>query len=264
MTIRHAHDDAPDTEQAFRRLAATPVGRERDVLVEELVEAWLPMAHRIAGRFRNKGENLDDLKQVAALGLVKAIERYDPDRGAFPSYGVPTITGELRRHFRDHSWDVHVPRRVQELRNKVRVAHQDLMNQPGHPAEPGVDELAVQAGLTSDEVRDGMEALESHSSLSLDAEIGAAQDGYSLADTLGAADPGFDLIADREAARGGLEKLPERERTILYLRFFEDMSQSRIAEEIGVSQMHISRLITRSCEQVRAHALGHDTARQAA
>lgn len=264
MTARHAHDDAPDTEQAFRRLATTPAGRERDVLVEELVEAWLPMAHRLARRFRNKGENLDDLRQVAALGLLKAVERYDPDRGAFQSYAVPTITGELRRHFRDHSWDVHVPRRVQELRNKVRVAHQDLMSRPGHPAEPTTEELAVQAGLTPDEVRDGIEALESHSSLSLDAEIGAAQDGYSLADTLGAADPGFDLIADRDAARSGLEKLPERERTILYLRFFEDMSQSRIAEEIGVSQMHISRLITRSCAQVRAHALGHPTARQAA
>ncbi|MER5252672.1 MULTISPECIES: SigB/SigF/SigG family RNA polymerase sigma factor [unclassified Streptomyces] len=245
------HHDAPDTEQVFQRLAATPEGRERDVLREELVKAWLPMAHRLAGRFRNKGESLEDLQQVAALGLVKAVERYDPDRGAFEAYAVPTITGELRRHFRDHSWDVRVPRRVQDLRNKVRTARRDLMLQPGRSTEPGVEDIAAQAGLTPDEVRDGMEALDSYSSLSLDAEIGTAQDGYSLADTLGRAEPRYDLIADREAAKVGLKKLPERERTILYLRFFKDMTQSRIAEEMGVSQMHISRLITSSCEKVR-------------
>ncbi|GGV27088.1 RNA polymerase sigma factor [Streptomyces longisporoflavus] len=248
------HHDAPATEEIFRRLAATSEGHERYALREELVEAWLPMAHRLAGRFRNKGENLEDLKQVAALGLVKAVERYDPDRGAFEAYAVPTITGELRRHFRDHSWDVRVPRRVQELRNKVRTVRRDLMQQPGQRAEPGLEDIAAQAGLTLEEVREGLEALDSYSSLSLDAEIGTAQDGYSLADTLGRAEPGYDLIADREAAKDGLKKLPERERTILYLRFFQDMTQSRIAEEMGVSQMHISRLITRSCEKVRVDA----------
>lgn len=253
MPTRH-HDDAPATEQAFRRLAATSEGHERYALREELVEAWLPMAHRLATRFHNKGENLEDLKQVAALGLVKAVERYDPDRGAFESYAVPTITGELRRHFRDHSWDVRVPRRVQELRNKVRTVRRDLMQQPGQSAEPGLEDIAAQAGLTLDEVRDGMEALDSYSSLSLDAEIGAAPDGYSLADTLGQQESSYDLIADREAAKDGLKKLPERERTILYLRFFKDMTQSRIAEELGVSQMHISRLITRSCQKVREDA----------
>ncbi|MET9494125.1 SigB/SigF/SigG family RNA polymerase sigma factor [Streptomyces sp. NPDC006552] len=254
MATHHPHDDTPDTELTFLRMARCPPGRERDLLFEELVEAWLPMANRLARRFRNKGENIQDLEQVAAIGLVKAVERYEPGRGAFEPYAVPTITGELRRHFRDHTWDVRVPRRVQDLRNKVRAARRELLDRSGGDGEPGVGELAAHTGLTCDEVRDGLEALESYSALSLDAETGATEDGYSLADTLGAAEAGYDLVADREAAKAGLRHLPERERTILYLRFFEDMTQARIAEVVGISQMHVSRLITRSCASVRAHA----------
>ncbi|MFJ9037012.1 SigB/SigF/SigG family RNA polymerase sigma factor [Streptomyces sp. NPDC102406] len=268
MATHRPYDDAPDTEQMFVRLAATPAGREREILFEELVKAWLPMANRLARRFRDKGEHLQDLEQVAAIGLMKAIERYDVRRGAFQAYAVPTITGELRRHFRDHTWDVRVPRRVQDLRNKVRVARRDLMNRPGHDGEPSVDELAAHTGLTPGEVRDGMEALQSYSALSLDAGADAAEDGHSLADTLGAAEAGYDLVADREAAKAGLRKLSERERTILYLRFFEDMPQARIAEVVGISQMHVSRLIHRSCATVRAHAARpsrhHRTARPTA
>ncbi|MEU6120465.1 SigB/SigF/SigG family RNA polymerase sigma factor [Streptomyces sp. NPDC047123] len=264
MTGRHPHDDSPDTAQAFRHLAAHPAGHERDVLTAGLVESWLPMARRLARKFRQKGESQEDLDQVAALGLMKAIERYDVERGAFESYAIPTITGELRRHFRDHSWDVHVPRRIQELRNKVRATHQDLISQPGHAQEPGFEELAVAAGLTVEEVRDGMRAWNSHTSVSLDFELGEPGNAHSLADTLGAAEPGYDLATDREAARAGLAGLPRREREILYLRFFEDQTQSQIAEHMGVSQMHISRLISKSCAQVRHHAQTHPTARQAA
>lgn len=220
----------------------------------ELVEAWLPMAHRIAGRFRNKGENQEDLRQVAAVGLVKAVDRYEPERGPFEPYAVPTITGELRRHFRDHSWDLHVPRRVQDLRNKVRSTRRELMYRPGHTTEPGIEEIAAGAGLALDDVRTGLEALESYSALSLDAEVGTSDDGFSLSDTLGEDEPGYDLALDREAAKDGLRNLPDRERTILYLRFFEDMTQSHIAERMGISQMHVSRLITRSCAQVRNYA----------
>ncbi|MEU1015117.1 SigB/SigF/SigG family RNA polymerase sigma factor [Streptomyces sp. NPDC005900] len=256
-TTRHPHNDAPDTAADFVRLASLEDGPERELLCEEIVEAWLPMAHRIAGRFRNKGESIEDLQQVAAMGLVKAVNRYEPGRGAFESYAVPTITGELRRHFRDRMWDVRVPRRVQELRNKVRVARRELLDMPGSGTgrEPGIPDIARHAGLTEDEVRDGMEAMEGYSALSLDAEISSADpDGFSLADTLGAPDPAYDCITDREAAKAGLRQLPERERTILYLRFFEDMTQSRIAEELGISQMHVSRLISRSCARVRAEA----------
>ncbi|MFJ8110608.1 RNA polymerase sigma factor SigF [Streptomyces sp. NPDC096132] len=251
----HPHDDAPDTAEAFRRLAALPPGPRRDTLRGQIVEAWLPMADRIAGRFRNRGENYEDLRQVAALGLVKAVDRYDPGRGkAFESYAVPTVTGEIKRHFRDHLWTVHVPRRVQDLRNRVRFACQDLSQTvPGR--RPTVTEIAVQAQLSEEDVRVGLEALDSFTALSLDAELPGGEDGYSLSDVLGAADPALDTVVDREAVRPRLAALPERERAILYMRFFGDMTQSRIAERLGISQMHVSRLINRCCDRLREQVL---------
>ncbi|MFJ3671011.1 SigB/SigF/SigG family RNA polymerase sigma factor [Streptomyces sp. NPDC090106] len=258
-TPKRRHDDAPDTATLFARLNVLPEGPERDALRDRLVTAWLPMAHRIAGRFRERGEAIEDLRQVAALGLVKAVDRYDPTRGAFESYAVPTITGEVKRHFRDRMWALRVPRRVQELRNKVRVARRELTQTPGTP-EPTVADLAARTGLTEDEVSAGLEALESFSTLSLDAELSTGEDGYSLADTLGTADASYDTVVDRESAKAGLRRLPERERAILYMRFFEDMTQSRIADQLGISQMHVSRLISRSCARVRAEALGERAA----
>ncbi|MET9827907.1 SigB/SigF/SigG family RNA polymerase sigma factor [Streptomyces sp. NPDC006385] len=252
------HDDAPDTAADFTRLAALPDGPERDAVRDELTKAWLPMAHRIAGRFRNRGESLEDLRQVAALGLVKAIDRYEPGRGAFESYAVPTITGEIKRHFRDRMWALRVPRRVQELRNKVRIARRDLAASSSG-ATPSVTEIAAHAGLTEEEVNAGLEALESFSTLSLDAEMSSSDDGFSLADTIGACDEAYDVVIDREAAKEGLRRLPERERAILYMRFFEDMTQSRIADRLGISQMHVSRLISRCCAQVREQALDRGT-----
>ncbi|MGW0338075.1 RNA polymerase sigma factor SigF [Streptomyces sp. NPDC003011] len=247
----HPHDDAPDTAEAFRRLAELPPGPEHDTLRGQLVEAWLPMADRLAGRFRSRGESLDDLRQVAALGLVKAVDRYDPERGnAFESYAVPTITGEIKRHFRDHMWTLHVPRRVQDLRNRVRFATQDL-SQTISGRRPTVAEIADHAQLSEDDVRAGLEALESFSALSLDAELPGSEDGYSLSDALGSSDPALDTVVDREAVKARLAALPERERAILYMRFFKDMTQSRIAEQLGISQMHVSRLINRCCGQVR-------------
>ncbi|MCF3137009.1 SigB/SigF/SigG family RNA polymerase sigma factor, partial [Streptomyces olivochromogenes] len=243
----------------FARLAGLDDGPEREALRDELVTAWLPMAHRIAGRFRDRGESVEDLRQVAALGLVKAVDRFDPERGAFESYAVPTITGEVKRHFRDRMWALRVPRRVQELRNRVRLARRELTENPGTP-EPSVADLAAHTGLTEDEVGAGLEALESFSTLSLDAELSTGDDGYSLADTLGATDSSYDVVVDRESAKEGLRRLPERERAILYMRFFEDMTQSRIADLLGISQMHVSRLISRSCARIRDEALGRDTA----
>jgi RNA polymerase sigma-B factor len=251
----HPHDDAPDTDQAFRRLAALPPGPRRDTLRGEIVEAWLPMADRLAGRFRSRGENYEDLRQVAALGLVKAVDRYDPERGhAFESYAVPTVTGELKRHFRDHLWTLHVPRRVQDLRNRVRFACQDL-SQTVRGRRPTVAEIAEQARLSEEDVRVGLEALESFSALSLDAELPGSEDGYSLVDALGSADPALDTVVDREAVKPRLAALPERERAILYMRFFGDMTQSRIAERLGISQMHVSRLINRCCDRLREQVM---------
>jgi RNA polymerase sigma-B factor len=239
----------------LRRPATLPPGPEREALRSELVEARLPMAHRIAGRFRDRGGRLDDLRQVAALGLVKAVDRYDPDRGhAFESYAVPTVTGEIKRHFRDHLWTLHVPRRVQELRNRVRVAGQDLAGTSGGQ-RPTVADLAAQAHLSEDDVRAGLEALESCSALSLDAELPGSEDGCSLADALGSPDAALDTVVDREAVKPRLAALPERERVILCMRFFGDMTQSRIAEQLGTSQMHVSRLISRCCGRLRDEIL---------
>jgi RNA polymerase sigma-B factor len=256
-SAKRPHDDSPDTTAAFARLVVLSGGPEYDAVRDELVEAWLPMAHRIASRFRNRGESIEDLRQVAALGLVKAVDRFDPSRGAFESYAVPTITGEIKRHFRDRMWALRVPRRVQDLRNKVRVARRELTQSPGS-AEPSVAEVAAHSGLTEQEVSDGMEALESFSTLSLDAELSSGDDGYSLVDTLGASDSSFDTVVDREAAKNGLRRLPERERAILYMRFFEDMTQNRIADQLGISQMHVSRLISSSCARIRAEALAEE------
>ncbi|MFI1358591.1 RNA polymerase sigma factor SigF [Streptomyces sp. NPDC020898] len=250
-TKRHPHDDAPDTAEAFRRLATLPPGQQRDTLREKIVEEWLPMADRLAGRFRSRGESLDDLRQVAALGLVKAVDRYDPALGnAFESYAVPTVTGEIKRHFRDHMWTLHVPRRVQDLRNRVRFANQDL-SQTISGRRPTVAEIAEHANMSEEDVKVGLEALESFTALSLDAELPGSEDGYSLSDALGAPDPALDTVVDREAVKPRLQALPERERDILYMRFFGDMTQSRIAEQLGISQMHVSRLISRCCDRLR-------------
>ncbi|WP_324604318.1 RNA polymerase sigma factor SigF [Streptomyces sp. NRRL F-5126] len=267
-TKHHPHDDAPDTSEDFEALAAltgdgpgAEAARER--IRQEIVTAWLPLAHRMAWRYRNRGESLEDLRQVAALGLVKAVRRYDPSRGiAFESYAVPTVDGELKRHFRDYMWTVHVPRRVQDLRGRIRKARQEL-SQTGEMAgrSPTTAEIAAHAGLTEQEVADGMEAMESFTSLSLDAQFHGPADGYApaLADTLGEPDPAIDVVIDREAVRPRLCELPPRERKVLYLRFFRDMTQSKIAEDLGVSQMHVSRLLSRSCSRIRDEVLSDRT-----
>ncbi|MEV0692388.1 RNA polymerase sigma factor SigF [Streptomyces sp. NPDC050388] len=249
-TKPHPHHDAPDTAEDFLRLARLPEGPERKALRDELVRSWLPMAERIAVRFRGRGEALEDLYQVAALGLVKAVDHYDPARGnAFEAYAVPTVTGEIKRHFRDHMWTLHVPRRVQDLRNRVRHAVKELaQTTPGRT--PTTAEIAAYAQLTEDEVRTGAEALECFSALSLEAEM-PGTDGYALGDSLGGPDPAYDTVVDRVAVRPCLEALPERERLILYLRFFRGMTQSSIAELLGISQMHVSRLLSSCFAQVR-------------
>ncbi|MER6119384.1 SigB/SigF/SigG family RNA polymerase sigma factor [Streptomyces sp. NPDC001743] len=245
--------DCPDS--AFRRLRTLSDGPEKDDLRQAIVCAWLPMAHRLAGKYRSRGEALEDLRQVAAMGLVKAVDRYDPSRGkAFETYAIPTVTGELKRHFRDHTWGIHVPRRVQDLRNTVRLARRDL-SQRLEGRVPTDDEIAADTGLSPEEVRTGLEALDSYRTFSLDAEVPGGDRGYSLVDTMGCCDAALDVAVDREAVKPALRRLPERERTILYLRFFRDMTQDSIAETLGISQMHVSRLISQCCAEVRREAL---------
>ncbi|MFD8048696.1 SigB/SigF/SigG family RNA polymerase sigma factor [Streptomyces chartreusis] len=253
-TKQHPHDDAPDTAEAFARLVGLPEGPERKVLKDELIQAWLPMAERIAVRFKGRGESLEDLYQVAALGLVKAVDHYDPARGhAFEAYAVPTITGEIKRHFRDHMWTLHVPRRVQDLRNRVRSSSKELSQQTSGRA-PTIAEIAEHAQLSEDEVRTGMEALDCFSALSLEAEM-PGTDGYALGDAIGGPDPAYEIVVDRVSVTPCLQRLPERERTILYLRFFRGMTQSRIACQLGISQMHVSRLLSGCFAHLREELL---------
>ncbi|MFH9264753.1 SigB/SigF/SigG family RNA polymerase sigma factor [Streptomyces sp. NPDC017546] len=252
MAVDTRYADDPDTAADFRRLAELPDGPVRERLRGRIICAWLPMAHRLAARYRNRGENLEDLRQVAAVGLVNAVDRFDPAVArAFAPFAIPTITGEIKRHFRDRLWTVHVPRRVQNLRNTVRLARAEL-SAAGLPTS--LAHIAEHTGLSEDEVRQGDEALHGFSALSIDAEISAGDGDALLGDSLGTVDEAFDLVLDREAARLGILCLEEREKRVLYLRFFADLTQSAIAAELGVSQMHVSRLITESCRRVREHS----------
>ncbi|WP_190127887.1 SigB/SigF/SigG family RNA polymerase sigma factor [Streptomyces mashuensis] len=238
----------------FDRLAALPAGPERDRLRQEIIAAWLPMADRISLRFRKSGESLADLRQVAALALVHAVDRFDPRRGyAFESFAIPTINGELKRHVRDHVWSLHIPRRDQELRATVRAARTRL-EQTGAGSEVTVAELAAETGLSEDEVRRGLDADGVHYTLSLDHPVAGA-DELPLADTLGRADLALDLVVDRQSLKPLLAALPEREKYVLYWRFFGNLTQKQIGARLGVSQMQISRILTRTCARLRQQLL---------
>jgi RNA polymerase sigma-B factor len=251
----HRHDEPDCSEELFARLRAARSPGERQDLCDRLVMAWLPMAERLARRYRDRGESLDDLRQVAALGLVKAVRRFDPSQGrAFAAYAVPTIDGELKRHFRDCSWSVHVPRGVQEARSKVRAVCQEL----GLGERAPVDVIARRTGLSHDAVRAGLGALQGYSALSLDAPLGPGAD-TTLEDALGRDDDAYQTVVDRETVRPQMHALPPRERRILYMRYFEDMKQAEIASELGISQMHVSRLLSTTCAHVR-HAVSQEPA----
>lgn len=217
-----------------------------------LVKRFMPLARSLARRYERSSEPFDDLLQVAALGLVKAIDRFDPDRGnAFVSFAVPTILGELRRYFRDSCWDVHVPRGTQERTLKLEEAERRISADQGRP--PTVGQLAQYLEIDSEQVLDAMAAAQAYGALSLDAprptKTGEAASTY--ADTLGALDDGYELVDYGVTITRALKHLPPRERLVLKLRFAEDLTQSEIAERIGVSQMQVSRLLRRAVEQVR-------------
>jgi RNA polymerase sigma-B factor len=226
-------------------------------LRDQLIEAHLGLAEYLARRFANRGEPLDDLVQVASLGLVKAVERFDPARGLeFTTFATPTIVGELKRHFRDKGWAVRVPRRVQELHLRVTRVIDDLATELGR--SPTVQEIAVRAGTTEDEVTEAVDAGSAYRSASLDAGRSDDDETPGLLGQLGQIDPEM-ASAERRAALGPLiSELPEREQVMLYLRFYEGMTQSEIAKHLGISQMHVSRLLSRSLQQLRELAEPRD------
>lgn len=240
--------DVPDM---FRELAGVAAGsmefrRQRD----QIVERCLPLADHIARRFDGRGEPRDDLVQVARVGLVNAVVRFDVEAGTdFVSFAVPTIMGEVRRHFRDNSWSVKVPRRLKELHLRLGAATAELSQRLGRA--PTATELAAELGMDRSEVVEGLVAGSSYNTLSIDSGGTEDDETRAIADTLGQVDTGLDQIEDREALRPMLEALPERERTVLVLRFFESMTQTQIAARVGISQMHVSRLLARSLARLR-------------
>ncbi len=215
---------------------------ERHRLREQLISGYLPVAEHIARRFTGRGEPHDDLVQVATVGLINAVDRFEPARGSdFFSFAVPTITGEVRRYFRDHGWSTRVPRRLKDLHIAIRAAQTELSQQLGRAPRPS--EIADRLGLPISEVIEGLQAGEAYRSTSLDEMLGSGDGKATLGEFIGGLDSELDLIDDREALRPLLAQLAPRERTILALRFFRQLTQTQIAEQVGISQMHVSRVL---------------------
>jgi RNA polymerase sigma-B factor len=248
-----AGSDRDQARQQFVRLAAMSDGDPvRAKLRDRLVEMHLPLVEYLARRFAGRGEPLDDLIQVGTIGLIKAVDRFDTERGVeFSTYATPTVVGEIKRHFRDKGWTVRVPRRLQELRAALSAATAQLTQDLGR--SPTVSELATRLGVGEEEVLEGLESANAYAAVSLEATDDA--DGQSVLDTLGAMDEALEGVEYRESLKPLLDSLPERERRILVLRFFGNMTQSQIAAELGISQMHVSRLLARTLSQLRERLL---------
>jgi len=221
---------------------------------DALVERFLPLARQLARRYQRADEPLEDLVQVASLGLVKAIDRFDPSRDvAFSSYAVPTILGEIKRHFRDRTWSVRVPRDLQELVLRVDRAVGELSRERHHA--PSVPDIAQALGVTEEDVLEALEASGAYRAASLDAPRASDDDaGDTLGDAMGSVEPGFGAAEDRATLERLLRTITPREREVLRLRFGEDLTQAEIGERIGVSQMQVSRLIRQAIARLRAAA----------
>jgi RNA polymerase sigma-B factor len=243
-------DDERPLDERFVEYQRTRDRRLRD----ELVEAHIPLARFLARRFDHRGESTDDLLQVALLGLLKAIERFDPTRGLqFSTFATPTIVGELKRHFRDKGWAVRVPRRMQELHLQLANAVGTLTQEHGRSPTPS--DVAARLGVSEEAVLEAMEAGGLYRLTSLDGAATSDEDGTDLARMIGEDDPEFERVEQRSQLYELLGTLPERERAIVYLRFFDGLTQSEIAARIGISQMHVSRLLARSVDHLRSEVL---------
>lgn len=220
----------------------------RENLRCKLVTGYLPVVRHIARRFAGRGEPVDDLEQAGTVGLINAVDRFEPARGVdFLSYAIPTITGEIRRHFRDRTWSIRVPRRLKDLQGSINGAIGPLSQELGRAPRPS--EIASLLGLSVDEVLEGLDARRAYRSDSLDELVAGAD--VALADTLGVADAELEKVEYRQTLAPLLDELPDRERTIVVLRFFANMTQTQIADRVGISQMHVSRLLSRTVAQLR-------------
>ena len=243
--------DSKERDELRRKFHIYARSRDR-ALRDELVTAHMGLAEYLARRFTNRGEPLDDLVQVAALGLLKAVDRFDPERGLeFSTYATPTIVGELKRHFRDKGWAVRVPRRVQELHLRLGSVVSQLSQELGR--SPTIGEIANAATVSEEEVLEAIEAGHAYRFTSLDAPSGN-DDELSLSAELGSEDQALIDSEHRVTLSPLIAQFPPRERTILHLRFFEGLTQSEIAGRLGISQMHVSRLLARALAQLRTQA----------
>jgi RNA polymerase sigma-B factor len=230
---------------------------------EQLIEQYLPLVRSLARRYSYRGEQLEDLVQVGCIGLIKAIDRFDTDRGVeLTTYATPNIIGEIKRHFRDKGWAIRVPRGLQEL--NVRLSH--LLEELTVQLErsPTIPELAKSAGVEEEDVLEALESGQAYATLSLSAPSGGDDDSdLDPLESLGTIEHEYEVSEDRAVLAPGLAKLDERERRILHLRFFEGLTQSQIAQQVGISQMHVSRLIRRSLEKMRDEIVTEEEPRRA-
>jgi RNA polymerase sigma-B factor len=237
-----------------RRYKETTDVAERDRIRAQLVDAYHDFVYFLARKFQNRGEPLDDIVQVGYLGLIKAIERFDPDLGfEFTTFATLTVAGEIKRHFRDKGTAIRFPRRLQELHQSVVRVNEEMKNQLGR--EPTVSELAERLGVPPEDVTEAMEIGPAYMPLSLDQPIGSGdgQEGRAIAEQIGTADPELDRVEMRDLLDRAMVHLTPRERSIMAMRFYEQMSQSEIARRLGISQMHVSRLQRAALEQLRKY-----------
>jgi RNA polymerase sigma-B factor len=241
-----------ETLRRFRHLRTlSEDDPDRGALRRTLIEDHLAYARHIALRYGGRGELVEDFIQVAYMALVKAVDHFDPERGtAFLGYATPVILGEIKKYFRDATWDVHVPRAMQELTRSVRTAAEQLTRQLAR--SPTVAELAAHTGVAADLVTEALVAMDSYSVKSLDRPAGAEPDGPSLGDLLGEEDSAFEAVVNRTALKPLIQKLDERDRAILMMHFFQNMTQREIGKRLGYSQMHISRLLSSVLGRLRA------------
>jgi RNA polymerase sigma-B factor len=221
---------------------------DRNAREQALIEL-MPLVRALASRYSGRGEPLEDLVQVGSVGLIKAVDRFDVDRGVdFTSYAIPTVVGEIRRHFRDKAWAMHVPRRLKELSLRLSRTLDELTTELGR--SPTIAELALATGVDEEDVVDALDSTNAYTTRSLHAPFEDGADD-SLSDKLGTEETGYAEVEDGALVAAGLDALDERERRIVELRFFEEMTQSQIAAEVGISQMHVSRLLRRALATMR-------------
>jgi RNA polymerase sigma-B factor len=229
-------------------MSEAPAG-QRTRIRDQAIEAWLPLARHLAHRYSGRGEPTDDLIQTATVGLIKAVDKFDPERGVdFAGYAIPTIIGEIKRHFRDRTWSVRVPRRLQELRLAITEANSVLTHALGR--SPTVADISLHLGIGEEEVLEGLEGARAYNATSLSTPV-SADGNTELGDTLGAEDREYELAEVRVALGPAMASLSERERRILTLRFYGNLTQSQIAEQVGISQMHVSRMLSKALLKLR-------------